>query len=73
MLEWKIKYGKYKPLTVPGKCVDCLQKTVKHSYHIRFGQEMDLVDLIVNIALFRCGACVEKTGKCAKCNVKVSS
>jgi len=28
VLEWKLKYGKYKPLTVPGKCVDCLQKTV---------------------------------------------
>jgi len=35
VLEWKIKYGKYKPLTVPGKCVDCLNKCVKHAYHIR--------------------------------------
>merc|ERR1712198_333420 len=37
VLEWKIKYGKYKPLTTPAKCVDCLQKVVKHSYHIRCG------------------------------------
>ena len=37
---------------MPGKCVDCLQKTVKHSYHIR------------------CGPCVEKSGKCAKCGDK---
>lgn len=54
VIEWKIKYGKYKPLTVPGKCVECLQKTVKHNYHIR------------------CGPCVLKTGKCAKCGVKTS-
>jgi len=52
VLEWKIKYGKYKPLTTPAKCVDCLQKVVKHSYHIR------------------CGPCVEKSGKCAKCGVQ---
>merc|ERR1712058_190698 len=44
--------GKYKPLTTPAKCVDCLQKCVKHSYHIR------------------CGPCVEKSGKCAKCGVQ---
>ena len=54
VLEWKIKYGKYKPLTTPAKCVDCLQKVVKHSYHIR------------------CGPCVEKSGKCAKCGVQVN-
>ncbi|XP_062903727.1 uncharacterized protein C9orf85 homolog [Mobula hypostoma] len=34
VLEWKIKYGKYKPLSQPRKCVKCLQKTVKDSYHI---------------------------------------
>ena len=49
VLEWKIKYGKYKMLTTPSKCVDCLQKVVKHNYHIR------------------CEACVQKSGKCAKC------
>eukprot|EP00090_Calanus_glacialis_P002520 TRINITY_DN11895_c0_g1_i1.p1 TRINITY_DN11895_c0_g1~~TRINITY_DN11895_c0_g1_i1.p1 ORF type:complete len:206 (-),score=68.58 TRINITY_DN11895_c0_g1_i1:50-667(-) len=54
VLEWKIKYGKYKPLTAPGKCVECLQKTVKHNYHIR------------------CGPCVGKVGKCAKCGEKTS-
>merc|ERR1711997_305456 len=35
VIEWKIKYGKYKMLTTPAKCVDCLQKVVKHNYHIR--------------------------------------
>eukprot|EP00092_Neocalanus_flemingeri_P012915 GFUD01013914.1.p1 GENE.GFUD01013914.1~~GFUD01013914.1.p1 ORF type:complete len:205 (+),score=71.78 GFUD01013914.1:103-717(+) len=54
VIEWKIKYGKYKPLTVPGKCVECLQKTVKHQYHIR------------------CGPCIGKVGKCAKCGEKTS-
>ncbi|EHH62571.1 hypothetical protein EGM_20956, partial [Macaca fascicularis] len=34
VLEWRVKYSKYKPLTKPKKCVKCLQKTVKDSYHI---------------------------------------
>lgn len=34
VLEWKVKYSKYKPLTQPRKCVKCLQKTVKDAYHI---------------------------------------
>ncbi|KAJ8734785.1 hypothetical protein PYW08_014035 [Mythimna loreyi] len=34
ILEWKIKYKKYKPLTAPRKCVACEQKTVKHAYHM---------------------------------------
>uniref|UniRef100_A0A0K8RCM4 Uncharacterized protein n=1 Tax=Ixodes ricinus TaxID=34613 RepID=A0A0K8RCM4_IXORI len=33
-IEWKIKYKKYKPLTVPRKCVKCEGKTVKSAYHI---------------------------------------
>ncbi|XP_006001730.1 uncharacterized protein C9orf85 homolog isoform X1 [Latimeria chalumnae] len=34
VLEWKVKFKKYKPLTIPKKCVKCLQKTVKDSYRI---------------------------------------
>ncbi|XP_012925130.1 uncharacterized protein C9orf85 homolog isoform X1 [Heterocephalus glaber] len=34
VLEWRVKYSKYKPLSKPKKCVKCLQKTVKESYHI---------------------------------------
>lgn len=34
IIEWKIKYKKYKPLTQPKKCVKCEQKTVKHAYHV---------------------------------------
>ncbi|XP_012258443.2 uncharacterized protein LOC105687390 [Athalia rosae] len=33
IIEWKIKYKKYKPLKAPTKCVKCDQKTVKHAYH----------------------------------------
>ncbi|OQR68430.1 hypothetical protein BIW11_04559 [Tropilaelaps mercedesae] len=33
ILEWKIKYGKYKPLTVPGRCTQCDEKNVKKAYH----------------------------------------
>ncbi|XP_061484063.1 uncharacterized protein C9orf85 homolog isoform X2 [Rhineura floridana] len=34
VLEWRVKFNKYKPLTQPKKCVKCLQKTIKDSYHI---------------------------------------
>lgn len=32
-IEWKKKYDKYKPLTVPRKCVVCQQKKVKQAYY----------------------------------------
>ncbi|XP_067664931.1 uncharacterized protein C9orf85 homolog [Haliotis asinina] len=32
-IEWKIKYAKYKPLTVPKKCIKCSEKTVKKAYY----------------------------------------
>ncbi|XP_057689033.1 uncharacterized protein C9orf85 homolog [Corythoichthys intestinalis] len=34
VLEWKVKYNKYKTLTQPKKCVKCSQKTVKDAYHV---------------------------------------
>lgn len=34
VLEWKVKYNKYKTLTQPRKCVKCSQKNVKDAYHI---------------------------------------
>ncbi|XP_075895020.1 uncharacterized protein C9orf85 homolog [Nelusetta ayraudi] len=34
VLEWKVKYNKYKSLTQARKCVKCSQKTVKDAYHI---------------------------------------
>ncbi|KAJ6669567.1 hypothetical protein lerEdw1_000116 [Lerista edwardsae] len=33
VLEWRVKFNKYKLLAKPKKCVKCLQKTVKDSYH----------------------------------------
>lgn len=38
IIEWKIKYKKYKPLTQPKKCVKCEQKTVKKAYHVMCGE-----------------------------------
>merc|ERR1711874_273362 len=35
MGEWKIKYGKYKTLSQPSKCVQCAEKRVKFAYHTR--------------------------------------
>ena len=32
-LEWKKKYDKYKPLTVPKKCVSCSEKRVRQAYY----------------------------------------
>ncbi|XP_066272264.1 uncharacterized protein C9orf85 homolog [Branchiostoma lanceolatum] len=32
VIDWKIKYKKYKPLSQPKKCVKCEQKTVKQAY-----------------------------------------
>ncbi|XP_040273015.1 uncharacterized protein C9orf85 homolog [Bufo bufo] len=56
VLEWRVKFSKYKPLSQPKKCVKCLQKTVKDAYHIickpcalqlelcpKCGQKQDLV------------------------------
>jgi len=34
VIEWKIKYKKYKPLTMPRKCVKCQGKTVLNAYYI---------------------------------------
>jgi len=34
VIEWKIKYGKYKPLSQPAKCVRCSGKKIKYAYHI---------------------------------------
>ena len=37
IIEWKIKYKKFKPLKSAGKCTKCEQKVVKHAYHIMCG------------------------------------
>ncbi|XP_003738870.1 uncharacterized protein C9orf85 homolog [Galendromus occidentalis] len=34
VLEWKIKYDKYKPLTVPARCTKCGEKNIKKAYHM---------------------------------------
>jgi hypothetical protein len=32
IIDWKLKYGKYKKLTVPGKCQKCQKKNILKSY-----------------------------------------
>ncbi|CAI9283100.1 uncharacterized protein LOC111885775 [Lactuca sativa] len=32
-IEWKRKYGKYKPLTEPAKCQKCTKRAVRQAYH----------------------------------------
>ncbi|XP_054016572.1 uncharacterized protein C9orf85 homolog [Hylaeus anthracinus] len=33
IIQWKIKYKKYKPLKAPSKCIKCEEKSVKYAYH----------------------------------------
>ncbi|QQP35510.1 C9orf85 [Caligus rogercresseyi] len=33
VIQWKIDYGKYKPLSRPGKCVRCQERRIKQAYH----------------------------------------
>jgi len=59
ILEWKIKYKKYKPLSGPRKCAKCGEKRVKRAYYLlcdicaqethscgKCGQDKDIVDEI---------------------------
>ncbi|KAK1383519.1 Variant-silencing SET domain-containing protein-like [Heracleum sosnowskyi] len=32
-IEWKRKYGKYKPLSEPAKCQKCSKRAVRQAYH----------------------------------------
>lgn len=34
VIEWKIKYKKYKPLTQPKKCSRCEQRNIVKAYHV---------------------------------------
>jgi len=34
ILEWKRKFGKFKPLTVPAKCTKCSQRTITSAYRL---------------------------------------
>ncbi|XP_055912016.1 uncharacterized protein C9orf85 homolog [Eupeodes corollae] len=34
VIEWKIKYKKYKPLTQPKTCVKCQQRNIRKAYHV---------------------------------------
>ncbi|XP_060067235.1 uncharacterized protein C9orf85 homolog [Ylistrum balloti] len=53
VIEWKIKYRKFKPLTTAKKCTKCLQKTVKQSYFIMCVPCMTKLQV--------CGKCGQKT------------
>ncbi|XP_058116330.1 uncharacterized protein C9orf85 homolog [Anopheles ziemanni] len=34
VIDWKIKYRKYKPLTQPKACIKCGERKVKRAYHV---------------------------------------
>ncbi|VDL61388.1 unnamed protein product [Hymenolepis diminuta] len=52
IIEWKIKYKKYKPLTKPGTCIKCCQRTIKRAYYTVC--ESCIVSLNI------CGKCAQK-------------
>ncbi|CAG0916158.1 unnamed protein product [Notodromas monacha] len=54
VIRWKITYSKYKPLTVPGKCVHCERKSVRRAYMVICEE---------------CVAMTKKCGKCLKAPV----
>lgn len=35
VIEWRKQYRKYKPLTVPKKCISCGEKRIKAAYHCK--------------------------------------
>ena len=35
VIEWRKQYRKYKPLTVPKRCIACQGKSIKAAYHTR--------------------------------------
>ncbi|CDS36984.1 protein of unknown function DUF2039 [Echinococcus multilocularis] len=49
IIEWKIRYKKYKPLTKPRTCVRCGQRSVKRAY-------FTTCELCIS-ALNTCGKC----------------
>ncbi|CAL8330221.1 unnamed protein product [Arctogadus glacialis] len=54
VVEWKVKYNKYKSLTTAKKCVKCFQKNVKDAYHIMCNS--------CSIQLELCAKCGNKKG-----------
>lgn len=34
VIEWRKRFRKYKPLTVPKKCVRCSEKNIREAYHV---------------------------------------
>ena len=53
ILEWKIKYNKYKMLTAPAKCTKCLEKTVKQANTIMClpcAGKLDVCDISSNFS-----------------------
>lgn len=78
IIEWKIKYKKYKPLKNPSTCVKCHNKNVKQAYHTmcsdcskqlkvcpKCGQQKELVESssAVNIELLLKSPKVEEAVK----------
>ncbi|RWR77194.1 protein ripply1 [Cinnamomum micranthum f. kanehirae] len=58
-IEWKRRYGKYKPLVEPGKCQKCGKRAVRQAYHnLCFGK-------LAN------AGCAKDSGVCAKCSCRV--
>merc|ERR1711915_733957 len=51
----KIKYGKYKTLSQPAKCLDCQEKRIKYAYHTR------CIECVEKLEVQRCAKCGQET------------
>ncbi|KAL4195412.1 hypothetical protein AMTRI_Chr05g64470 [Amborella trichopoda] len=63
-IEWKRKYGKYKPLVEPAKCQRCGKRAVRQAYHnLCSGKFISLL----NVTFLSCAKDLDVCAKCSCC------
>uniref|UniRef100_A0A0E0JP17 Uncharacterized protein n=1 Tax=Oryza punctata TaxID=4537 RepID=A0A0E0JP17_ORYPU len=77
-IDWKRRYGKYKPIVEPAKCQKCGKRNVRQAYHnvctgefrlfhhVRLAM-MVLILLLISLLPMLHAACSKDLGICAKC------
>ncbi|VAH80016.1 unnamed protein product [Triticum turgidum subsp. durum] len=64
-IDWKRKYGKYKPIVEPAKCQKCSKRNVRQAYHNVCTGEFRLLGDVSR------HGCSKELGICAKCCTSV--
>ncbi|VAH64226.1 unnamed protein product [Triticum turgidum subsp. durum] len=65
-IDWKRKYGKYKPIVEPAKCQKCSKRNVRQAYHNVCTGEFRLLG---GVSCY--SGCSKELGICAKCCTSV--